>query len=178
MRLRQTQEAFGACRGCHERESGQEKVMRHQLVQSTDVGAEPTWEGGRKARTRKRDRERKREGARGPREREKEWDQSPRCRTRRVSVTERRPWKSEHPPPPQQNGKMRFDLADIPVAHLRSQQQVCQSLQSMGQASFQKLEQAQRQWISCQQHPGINSTQYTGLHKLNVLVSSTSTPIT
>ena len=46
---------------------------------------------GRKARTRKRDRERKREGARGPREREKEWDQSPRCRTRRVSVTERRP---------------------------------------------------------------------------------------
>ena len=98
MRLRQTQEAFGACGGCHERESGQEKVMRHQLVQSTDVGAEPTWEGGRKARTRKRDRERKREGARGPREREKEWDQSPRCRTRRVSVTERRPWKSEHPP--------------------------------------------------------------------------------
>ena len=71
MRLRQTQEAFGACGGCHERESGQEKVMRHQLVQSTDVGAEPTWEGGRKARTRKRDRERKREGALGPRERER-----------------------------------------------------------------------------------------------------------
>ena len=42
MRLRQTREAFGACGGCHERESGQEKVMRHQLVQSTDVGAEPT----------------------------------------------------------------------------------------------------------------------------------------
>ena len=86
-------------RGCHERESGQEKVVRHQLCKAQMWEQSPREKGGaRPARAR----ESEREGARGPRERkskrgrkadgrEKEWDQSPRCRTRRVSVTERRP---------------------------------------------------------------------------------------
>ena len=114
--VRLTQEAFWACGGCHERESGQEKVVRHHLCKARMWEQSTREKGGGGARP-ARAQEREREGAQGPRERrrkrgreahareraharEKEWDQSPRCRTRRVSVTERRPWKSEHPPPP------------------------------------------------------------------------------
>ena len=96
--------------GCHELESGQEKVVRHQLCKARvweqsprEKGAqgpraqERERGGGRKAHAREGERggarptrEKEQEGAQGH-AREKEWDQSPRCRTRRVSVTERRP---------------------------------------------------------------------------------------
>ena len=68
---------FGACGRCHERESSQEKVMRHQLCKARMWEQSPREKGGLgggggcKARTRKRDRERKRERAQGPRGRER-----------------------------------------------------------------------------------------------------------
>ena len=73
--VRQTQEAFWACGGVTSDRERPGESGTAPSVQSTDVGAKPTLEGGggdrRKARTRKRERER---GGGSPHERRrKKW---------------------------------------------------------------------------------------------------------
>ena len=77
--VRQTQEAFWACGGCHERESGQEKVVRHQLCKARMWEQSPREKGGaRPARAR----ESEREGAQDPSERRRKWGHEAHARER------------------------------------------------------------------------------------------------